>query len=439
MNLIQDLLKTIEDFADVQIQNKTKAISKELNLNGKEQEVYNTLLNLYQDEHSRVFQLGNEELKGIIEDFKGKAKEALEFQYGSFEMNHLGDNPDIPRVDLTGTEIEELTDNSDFNRLITLYHGLSLYMKLNDPPLKTGLEDFAKRRFGYVLFKKSEFYCIDGFVKENAAAIVVIPAVKRGNFVYNGMKPAVLMLGKELAGKNTIKTIIETLKANMEANNERREASLERKEIYQEKKGNENMEEENKEKNKKIHNEKNETIHEKKEFQNEVKEKNIENEGNNNEFSNIKVEKNNEVIKENNNENKWKKEIKEGIKEAVVIENIINKENKPSPKKLLEENSHILAVPEIQKPVQEIQNNQKNEVANPVNCEPEAKPETKNNNNTIYQIDFFQKPLEQSSNPPNPLETTIKIKKFEELSHKLSRCSKAKTFNQYPPPPPSPL
>lgn len=418
MNLIQDLLKTIEDFADGQIQNKTKAISKELNLTGKEQEVYNTLLNLYQDEHSRVFQLGNEELKGIIEDFKRKAKEALEFHYGSFEANNPGDNPDIPKVDLTGTEIEELTDNSDFNRLIALYHGLSLYMKLNDPPLKTGLEDFDKRRFGYVLFKKSDFYCIDGFVKENAAAIVVVPAVKRGNFVYNGMKPAVLMLGKELAGKNTIKNIIETLKSNAETNNEKREASIEKKEIIQGTKAiNENIEEENKEKIGKIQNEKKETINDKKqEFQNEINE----NEKINKEILSIKVESN-ESNKESNPEMKGKKEINEAEKEIVVLENIAIKNNKPSPKDSLEKKTQTVIVPETQKPMQ---NNQNIEVV-------ESKSEPKENTTTITQIDSIQKPFEPSSNPPNPLETTIKIKKFEELSHKLSRCSKAKTFNQY--------
>jgi len=40
-------------------------------------------------------------------------------------------------------------------------------------------------------------YCIDGFAKEGASAIVILPPVFRNKFPFNGIKSAVLILQEE--------------------------------------------------------------------------------------------------------------------------------------------------------------------------------------------------------------------------------------------------
>ena len=46
-------------------------------------------------------------------------------------------------------------------------------------------------------FRKNEFICIDGFAKEKALSLIILPPVMKGKFPYNGIKPAVLIINKE--------------------------------------------------------------------------------------------------------------------------------------------------------------------------------------------------------------------------------------------------
>jgi hypothetical protein len=401
VNLIQDLLKLIEDFVEAQIKTKTLLLCEKLNLKEKQDSVYKNLINLYQDYHSLIFQLTPVEIALITADFKTKALEILNFPYNSFERNCDTSEiiHEIPKIVNGESEIVVLLENPDFARLITLYHSLSLYMKLNEPPLKTSLEDFKKRAFCYVLFRKSEFYCIDGFVKENGGAIIVVPAVKRGNFIYNGMKPAVLMLGKEIMAKEGVKKIIEGLKneknegnckENRENSHENRENSHENRENIKEniEKIKENMEkikenmENNKENKDDIKEDNTEVIRKNKEdYKDNMKE--------NEEFN-----RNQEVINENH-ENV--KENKENIKET--NENI--KENTENIKEIIE---NIKETSENFKETKEID------------------VKTLENRRQIKQ-----NPIE---NVEKSVGNGIKMKKFDELSSKLSRSFKAKTFNQ---------
>ena len=52
--------------------------------------------------------------------------------------------------------------------------------------------------FDYWSFKKSDFYCIDGFPKEDLACVVVYlpPMINKGKHVYQGLKPAVITLSE---------------------------------------------------------------------------------------------------------------------------------------------------------------------------------------------------------------------------------------------------
>lgn len=67
-------------------------------------------------------------------------------------------------------------------------------MLLHDPPLRVPVDNFKNRKYDYKLFKKNEFNCIDGFAKDKAISLIILPAVSRNNYNYNGIKPSVIIL-----------------------------------------------------------------------------------------------------------------------------------------------------------------------------------------------------------------------------------------------------
>ena len=46
-------------------------------------------------------------------------------------------------------------------------------------------------------FNSKEFYCIDGFPKDGLQCVVVLPTPMRGQYVYQGIKPCVLIINEE--------------------------------------------------------------------------------------------------------------------------------------------------------------------------------------------------------------------------------------------------
>jgi hypothetical protein len=44
------------------------------------------------------------------------------------------------------------------------------------------------------MFNKNDYYCIDGFPKEGYPCVVVLPPPYRQGYVYQGIKPAVIVL-----------------------------------------------------------------------------------------------------------------------------------------------------------------------------------------------------------------------------------------------------
>jgi hypothetical protein len=84
-----------------------------------------------------------------------------------------------------------------------------MYIHLNDPVLKISVKDYNERDFEYRSFKKKEVYCIDGFAKEGAESIIIIPPILRNNFPFHGIRPAVLILSDELITDEVKKVIAE--------------------------------------------------------------------------------------------------------------------------------------------------------------------------------------------------------------------------------------
>ena len=79
---------------------------------------------------------------------------------------------------------------------------LSLHMILNDPPIHMGVESWESRskkevlteKFEFWMYNKNDYYCIDGFPKEGYPSVVVLPPPYRSGYVYQGIKPAVIVL-----------------------------------------------------------------------------------------------------------------------------------------------------------------------------------------------------------------------------------------------------
>ena len=44
------------------------------------------------------------------------------------------------------------------------------------------------------MYNKNDYYCIDGFPKEGFPCVVVLPPPYRSGYVYQGIKPAVIVL-----------------------------------------------------------------------------------------------------------------------------------------------------------------------------------------------------------------------------------------------------
>lgn len=80
-------------------------------------------------------------------------------------------------------------------------------MILNDPPILMSMESWDTRKekavlvekFEFWMFNKNDYYCIDGFPKEGYPCVVVLPPPFRQGYVYQGIKPAVIVLDDESA------------------------------------------------------------------------------------------------------------------------------------------------------------------------------------------------------------------------------------------------
>ena len=78
-------------------------------------------------------------------------------------------------------------------------------MALNDPPIEMSMVGINQRvgrekpyleKFEFWMYNKTDYYCIDGFPKEGNPCVVVLPPPYRQGYVYQGIKPAVIVLSE---------------------------------------------------------------------------------------------------------------------------------------------------------------------------------------------------------------------------------------------------
>lgn len=96
--------------------------------------------------------------------------------------------------------IEEF-DNEDFLEFARAAHELALAMLLNTPELTLPFSLQPE----YKPYSKGRFYCVDGFPKEGAPCVVVLPPPHREAYAYMGLRPAVLVLSKEAVDEEVLR------------------------------------------------------------------------------------------------------------------------------------------------------------------------------------------------------------------------------------------
>lgn len=106
-------------------------------------------------------------------------------------------------------------------------------MVLSDPPIEMQLqavpssspEDFTA--FEFWMYNKNDYYCIDGFPKEGLPCVVVMPPPYRQGFVYQGIKPAVIVLTESDCSQEVRDHVREKQEALLEKIKQKRASSLE--------------------------------------------------------------------------------------------------------------------------------------------------------------------------------------------------------------------
>ena len=107
-----------------------------------------------------------------------------------------------------GEFTDDLVENlstSEFETFFKVVLDLNLHMVLNDPQITLDLVPHEQRaqqsdlltRFDFFMFFKQDYYCIDGFPTEGMPAVVVLPTPLRDGYVYQGLKPAVIVFNQD--------------------------------------------------------------------------------------------------------------------------------------------------------------------------------------------------------------------------------------------------
>ena len=146
------------------------------------------LQSVFKDQSTSIFDFSTEQIKQFLADkYKPRCTPILEEEDDAFDL--FEDNVDTP----------------DFIRFVQAIIKLQLHMVLNEPPIELSMLSCSERtqkddligKFEFWMYNKNDYYCIDGFPKEGHPCVVVLPPPYRQGFVYQGIKPAVIVLSNE--------------------------------------------------------------------------------------------------------------------------------------------------------------------------------------------------------------------------------------------------
>ena len=72
-------------------------------------------------------------------------------------------------------------------------------------------------KYDFWMFNKNDYYCIDGFPKEGYPCVVVLPPPYRQGYVYQGIKPAVIVLADNGGGEDMGENLMEHVHLKQQA------------------------------------------------------------------------------------------------------------------------------------------------------------------------------------------------------------------------------
>lgn len=92
-------------------------------------------------------------------------------------------------------DFEDMVEMNEFSDFVKSVHSLCVFMLLSEPALTVPFVE----QLDYRVFKNEDYYCIDGFPKNSLPCVVILPPAMRHNFAYQGLKPAILILSRDVA------------------------------------------------------------------------------------------------------------------------------------------------------------------------------------------------------------------------------------------------
>lgn len=220
--MVQEFCLLCYDSATNLLREKNRQVLEKLNLPSSaenENALSKALTNFYQDHVNVIFHMTDDFYNSFCIQYKTNCTKILSHSYQNEDCNFLDDEDSEKFEDSNQLVQEEYTNHleslmisEELRKLTTTYFSLCAYMLLNDPPLKVALDNFRNRKYIFKSFRKSEFLCIDGFAKEGASAIVILPPVMRNSQPYFGVKAAVLILPEKFLTEKVRKKVEEAEK-----------------------------------------------------------------------------------------------------------------------------------------------------------------------------------------------------------------------------------
>ena len=92
---------------------------------------------------------------------------------------------------LKNYNIDDWVKSVDMEKYLKSLYEICVHMMLNDPPIKINIDS---SKVNYKIFSKITDHCVDGFPKDDAVCIVLMPSPKGENGVYHGIKNSVIMI-----------------------------------------------------------------------------------------------------------------------------------------------------------------------------------------------------------------------------------------------------
>lgn len=193
LHMIQELLLISSENFKLQIKEITDNLLKQLTIpNDKNnfKHIENAIKPIYQEFFDLIFE---SELNS------GKFLENIKTRYRRYINEVLVTKHNFDKED----ELEDMLKSKSFKDLIVITKKMFLYIDFHDPPLKLKIEENNERKIELKSFKNSDCLCVDGLVKENKSCLILMnpPTLKNG-FIYQGLKPIVIVYSGKLNNNN---------------------------------------------------------------------------------------------------------------------------------------------------------------------------------------------------------------------------------------------